>query len=311
MSSNEAPILVTCPTGNIGRQLVPRLLDAGASVRLFLRSPDALPPDHRSQVTLVQGNLEDPAAVQRAVEGVVAAFFLVPINFQADSFDAWYRTLSTVFCDAIRAEGPVRVLFVSSGGAQRGDLGPVSALGTVERMLEDATPHVVHLRTAYFMENLWAMVPTIASDSVFYGAFAPDTAIPMVATADIAEVAARWLTDASWEGRHVVGVHGAADRTMSHVATALTEALGHPVRYQQIPPSAVAQALQQIVGASDGTAADYEAMVAGLEHHGADYKAEPRTDSTTTPTTLEDFVQEVLAPAIRAQSETGHPTTPA
>jgi uncharacterized protein YbjT (DUF2867 family) len=69
-------ILATGATGKVGRNLVAGLIDAGASVRALVRSPAAaaLPP----MVSLIQGDLSDPASVEMAAAGADAAFLLWP-----------------------------------------------------------------------------------------------------------------------------------------------------------------------------------------------------------------------------------------
>jgi len=76
--SRAAPlILVTGATGTVGREVVRALLARGARVRALVRAParaSALPPD----VERVAGDLGDPAAVARALEGTRAAFYVSP-----------------------------------------------------------------------------------------------------------------------------------------------------------------------------------------------------------------------------------------
>ena len=43
-------IVVTTPTGNIGRHVVRHLLDAGEALRLIVRDPSRLAPDVRDRV---------------------------------------------------------------------------------------------------------------------------------------------------------------------------------------------------------------------------------------------------------------------
>lgn len=46
-------IVITTPTGNIGRHVVRGLLDAGESLRVIARHPDRLAADIYSQVEIV------------------------------------------------------------------------------------------------------------------------------------------------------------------------------------------------------------------------------------------------------------------
>ncbi|WP_027482229.1 NAD(P)H-binding protein [Deinococcus pimensis] len=96
------PVLVVGATGAIGSEVVRALLERGADVRVFVRSPAkvaALP----ARVERVVGSLEDEAAVARAVRGARAAFYVSP-------HDAQDERLSETFVGACEREG-VRLVF--------------------------------------------------------------------------------------------------------------------------------------------------------------------------------------------------------
>jgi len=289
--------LITTPTGNVGAHLLQHVRGSEHPLRLFVRNPATLPDGAASAAEVVTGDLSDPDVVRKALANVHTAFFCIPFSVDKVSLTDWYHEVGAVFSEALADVPDTRVVFVSSGGAHREGLGPISALGQVEQMLEKAGRHVVHLRAGYFMENHFGALPTIAAENVIYGGFSPDLQIPMVAARDVATVAARWMTDPDWTGHHTAGIHGPADVSMADAARSVSAGLGRPVRYQQVPPEAVAGALQQAMGATPGVAADYQAMVAGLERLGADYRAEPRTAATTTETTLDTFIKTTLKPA--------------
>ena len=74
------PILVTGATGYVGGRLVPRLLDAGYAVRAMGRSLEKMacrPWGHHPRVTLVQGNVLNPADLKTAAAGCGVAYYLV------------------------------------------------------------------------------------------------------------------------------------------------------------------------------------------------------------------------------------------
>jgi NAD dependent epimerase/dehydratase len=87
--------LVTGAAGFIGSHLVERLVGDGHSVRAFVRYNgrddrghlDALPAEVRREVEVVRGDLKDPEAVRRAVEGRQWVFHLgaliaIPYSYQ-------------------------------------------------------------------------------------------------------------------------------------------------------------------------------------------------------------------------------------
>jgi uncharacterized protein YbjT (DUF2867 family) len=107
---------------------------------------------------------------------------------------------------AVRAGLP-RLVFLSSMGAHRHDLGPVTNLGEIEAALRAARPNVVALRAAYFFENTFAAIPTIAQAGAIFGNFDPDLAFPQVATRldAVAEgLAATGMTPSGVDGYRVL-----------------------------------------------------------------------------------------------------------
>jgi dTDP-glucose 4,6-dehydratase len=84
MDWSKKPVLVTGAGGFIGSHLVERLSQEGAEVRAFVRYNSRgdvgllrlLPPDTRSNLTIISGSLIDTEAVRQAVKGVDTVFHL-------------------------------------------------------------------------------------------------------------------------------------------------------------------------------------------------------------------------------------------
>lgn len=72
----KAPVVVTGANGFIGRRLVARLLAGGERVRLLVRRPPPAPLRDDPRVDIVLGDLGDPAAVERAVQGTRVVYHL-------------------------------------------------------------------------------------------------------------------------------------------------------------------------------------------------------------------------------------------
>ncbi len=81
------------------------------------------------------------------------------------------------------------------------------------------------------------------------------------------------------------------------MAQIMSEVLGKPVRYQQIPAQALKDRLTG-AGMSDATAQGTVDMMIAKDQ-GLD-NAEPRTPESTTPTTFRQWCQEILKPAVPA-----------
>src|SRR5688572_18789463 len=133
-------ILVTTPTGKIGRRIVKELLAPEFSVRVITRDPTRLPDEVREQVEVNCGAMEDVATFQRALDGVEAMFLCVPpASLQETNVRRHYERFARVAAQAIRAAGTSRVVTISSGGRGRArNAGPISALHAMEDILDES-----------------------------------------------------------------------------------------------------------------------------------------------------------------------------
>jgi hypothetical protein len=121
----------------------------------------------------------------------------------------------------------------------------------------------------------------------------------MIASWDIAPIAADYLARLNFKGRNVRYLCGARDYTMTEVSRILGEAIGQPnLKYVQFPDAVFRKGL-----ISAGGLSPHGADMAIEINHGIDsvlIKAEPRSKSNTTPTTLEEFARTTFAPAFKA-----------
>jgi len=143
------------------------------------------------------------------------------------------------------------------------------------------------------MENLLRQVDAIKSQGMFFLPISGDLKQPSCATRDIANVAAKLLLDHSWSGQGSLPVMGPEDLSYDDMAQMMSEVLGKPVRFHQIPGEAFKARLEGR-GMSDAMAqANLEMWTAygqGLA------TGEPRTPESTTPTSFRQWCEEVLKP---------------
>ena len=111
--ARQPKILVTGAGGFLGRALVSRLRQSGEPLRLFLRRPPKAPLGFDAH--LVYGDLGDPAAVDRAVEGVDTVYHVGAAmkggNFEYSAGTIW-GTRNVI--DACERHGVRRLVYVSS-----------------------------------------------------------------------------------------------------------------------------------------------------------------------------------------------------
>ncbi len=147
-------ILVTGATGYIGGRLVPRLLDAGYRVRCLARSPKKLETrdwaDH-ANVEIAQGDLDDPQSLDRALENVTAAYYLVHSMLAAGADYAEHdRLLARNFATAAsRSPSLQRIVYLGGLGETGADLSEhLTSRREVERELAAGSIPITVLRAA-------------------------------------------------------------------------------------------------------------------------------------------------------------------
>jgi UDP-glucose 4-epimerase len=113
-------ILVTGVTGLVGARLLPRLVAAGIACRALVRADGTLPEG----VVAVKGDLFDPAALARAVDGVSAIVHLAAVFRTEDTDLIWKTNLEGTrnLLSAAKAHAPeARFILASTGHVYNAD----------------------------------------------------------------------------------------------------------------------------------------------------------------------------------------------
>jgi uncharacterized protein YbjT (DUF2867 family) len=293
-------IAITTPTGNIGRELTKRLLDKGGHELILLaRTPDKLKKEQARRAKVVQADLGDAASVKKATQGADALFFLCPPSFAVPNYRAHYGELAKNGADAVKANKIKHTVLLSSVGAHlSAGTGPILGLHDAEKIFAQVTKGLTILRPGWFMENhLWHLDSIKTANSIFLP-LSGNVTLPMIATVDIAERAARVITGPAPSRPTIVPLHGPKDYTLDECASIIGRAIGKEVRHVQVPPAKVKEAMIGM-GASASVADTMLEMYAGFQAGKITDEAK-RSPQTTTPTTFETFAKDVLAPALRS-----------
>jgi len=289
-------IVVTTPTGTIGQQVLENVVDKGEPIRVIARDVARLPSQMRKRVEVVQGSHGDIDVVTKAFKGADSVFWLVPPDFRADSVMAAYLDFTRPACNAFRSQRVKRVVGVSALG--RGwpkNAGLVSASLAMDDLIASTGVSYRALTMPSFMDNILRQVEAIRNQGMFFSPISGDRKLPTCATRDIAAVAAKLLLDPSWSGQGSVPILGPEDLSFNDMAKIMSEVLGKPVRFQQIPFEAF-KARLTASGMSEAMAqGTLDMMVA--KNEGLD-NAEPRTPQSITPTSFRKWCEEVLKPAV-------------
>ncbi len=148
--SGQMRILVTGGTGYIGGRLVPRLLEHGHEVRCLTRDSGRLRDvPWRAGVDVVEGDVLDPAAVRRALDGVDVAYYLVHALTTGRAFEDRDRACAQTFASVAREVGLARVVYLGGLAPAHERLSPHlrSRTEVGEVLLASGVPTVV-LRAA-------------------------------------------------------------------------------------------------------------------------------------------------------------------
>ena len=161
-------LVVTTPTGQIGRHVLARLVAAGEPVRAVARDRTRIDPELLARAEVVEGSIDDPATIGKALDEAEAVFWCIPPDTQVSDVMEYFLGFSRPFAAALAGSSVRRVVFVSSGGRGRAkDAGPISASFAVEELLEGTGVHLRALRCGSFMENMLHQVEPLRRRGMF------------------------------------------------------------------------------------------------------------------------------------------------
>jgi uncharacterized protein YbjT (DUF2867 family) len=292
-------IVITTPTGQIGRQVLDRVLDSGKAVRVIARDPSRLPARVRARAEVVEGSHGDAGAIAKALAGADRLFWLVPprpFSYPGSS-EQYYLDFTRPACEAVKGLGAGVVGVSTLGHGYQGRAGVLSAALAMDELIEGTGAAYRALALPFFMENLLRQAQAIKEQGMFSMANAAGRPLPTVATRDVAAAAAALLLDASWSGQASVPVVGPDDLTPDGMAEVISDTLGRAIRYRQVSVADSQAALLQR-GASEAMARDMADMVTA-QNNGI-YDAEPRDPDSAAPTSFRQWCQDTLKPAVQA-----------
>ncbi len=296
-------IVITGATGNTGKVITEKLLARGEKVRVIGRDAQRLEAFVRKGAEAFVANAQDAGALEKAFAGASAVYLMIPPHKSSPEFRADQERTSDALARALERAGVSHAVVLSSIGADKPDrTGPVVGLHNLEQKLNRiASLNALHLRAGYFLENLLAQVGVIRNFGMVAGPLRADLPVAMIATRDIAAVAAEALAERRFSGKQTRELLGARDVTYAEITRLFGKALNRPeLAYQQMPASVLKPALMQMGFSASG--ADMLMELAEALNSGYLVPLEPRSSSNTTPTTLETFVAEEFVPRFRGIS---------
>jgi len=277
-------------TGNIGSKLANLLLDKGEKVKVIGRSANRLKPFVDRGAVAAVGEVSDAGFLTNAFKGADAVLALIPPAYNEKDFRGYYNDIGENIVTAIQESGVTHVVFVSSIGAHLPDkTGPIKGLRDVEQKLNALDGvNILHLRPTYFMENLLHSAGIIKGMGTNGGGIKGDVRFSMIATKDIASVAADHLFKKDFSGKTVHELLGERDVSMNEVTKVFGAKIGKPdLGYMLFSAEDGKKGMMEIGMSED--AADQLVELSQAINDGLIAVNQPRTADNTTSTSIEQF----------------------
>jgi len=256
-------ILVTGATGNQGGAVAAQLVSSGWSVRALVRDADK--PASRALawkgVELIEGDLDDPLSVGRAMRGVYGVFCV--LSWRESGIEKEIKQGRNI-TDTAKAYGVKHFIYSSVGGAERSTGIPhFDSKWQIERYIYGSGLPATVFRPVYMMYN-FNRPETRAS--ILQGALTmdikPDRPLQMLAAEDLAVFVALAFENPSGYIGKAMELAG-DEMTMPQAAEVFSRVLGLPVRFVERP-----------IAGADRVSKESAVMMEWFNRHG--YRADIR-----------------------------------
>lgn len=251
-------VLVTGATGNTGSGLVPALRSAGVDVRALVRDEAKAQPLKEAGAEIVVGDLDQPATIEAAVQGVDKIYLLTwngPTQLQQ---------VENVLNVARRAGNP-HIVRHSMWGSENSRI--VKQGDQAEEAVRSSGLPWTVLKPTFFMQNIMLSAQTVASDGVIYWDTG-DGKLAMIDVRDIVDAAAAVLTGTGHEGKNYI-LTGPEPISMHDVADTLSDVLDTDITYVSVPGEAALEFMVSM-GFPEWIARGYGELMEGFSRGFAD-----------------------------------------
>lgn len=293
-------------TGNTGSVIAEKLLAHKEKVRVIGRDAKRLEGLVQKGAEAFVAEVTDKDALIRAFSGAKAVYLMIPPNPASPGVRDDQERVSDALVEAVRKASVEYSVLLSSVGADKSEkTGPVVGLHNFEQKLNAiGSLKALHLRPAYFMENLLAQIGIIQHFGGMAGPLRGELKLPMIATQDIGAAAADELINLNFSGKQTRELLGQRDLTYLEVASVVGKAIGKAdLGYLQMSSEQIKPALVQM--GMSGNMADLLLEMTDALNSGHMVELETRSAKNTTATSIETFVAEHIAPKLANKSAGG------
>jgi len=233
MSNNQdKPILITGATGLQGGAVFRSLRSKGFPVRAMTREPEKREARDLagSGVEVVRGDLDDPASLMRALEGVYGAY---SVQYARHGVEMEVRQ-GINLADAAKKSQISHFIYSSVGAAdQNTGIPHFESKAKIEQHVRDTGLPFTIVRPVFFMENWLAMRGQIELHTLAQP-LTPDTRLQMVAVDDIGECVSTAFEQPHKSQGRTIELAG-DELSMTELAEAFSRITGKDVHYMQVP----------------------------------------------------------------------------
>jgi uncharacterized protein YbjT (DUF2867 family) len=224
-------ILIVGATGLVGSATLRQLTARGVPVRALVRSAEKASTLAGPGVETVIGDLEQPASLDAALDGVTRALLISPLHPRQVE---WQGNV----VEAARRAGAVQIVKLSGlGTALDSPLRSGRWHAQTERHIADAGLPWTYLHPPFFMQNLLRSAAAIAAQGVLVASMQAGQ-IAIVDARDVAAVAVAALTSDGHVDKTYT-ITGPEALSFQEVAQKLAAATGRSVTYQDVPLAAM------------------------------------------------------------------------
>ncbi|HEY9304236.1 MAG TPA: NmrA family NAD(P)-binding protein [Mycobacterium sp.] len=273
--------------GATGNHVARQLLARGLPVRAFVRQMDERAGELKGLgAEIAVGDVRDYDAVRAALDGVQRAYFTYPIA------EGLLEATAT-FAAAGKHTGLHSLVNMSQITARPDHASPAARQHWLsERVLDWSGIGVTHLRPPFFAENLVISAATIAAEGKMYLPYGDGRHAP-VAGEDIARVAVGALADPGKHSGKTYVPTGSVSLSMTEQARVLSDVLGRPVEYVDVPVEHWRQVLSQLNGMSPYLIEHLSAVAVSYQHGEFDAVTDVvESIGGAPPQSFETFVRE-------------------
>ena len=252
MLDADKTVLITGATGQQGGAVIRHMLAKGWNLRALTRnsSSDTAQNLARQGVELAQGDLEDPASLERAAQGVYGIYSVQ--NFWKVGAKREVQQGKNV-ADVAKKTGVEHFVYSSVGGAERNSgIGHWATKWEIEQYIRQLGLPATMIRPAAFMENYYlehaeigvlTFIPQIGMvQGKFVDAVRADKPYQTIAVDDIgAFVALAFDRPEEFVGQ-VLEIAG-SELTNQEAAQVFSRVLGKPIAFEELPMPVVQRVL--------------------------------------------------------------------